>query len=314
MTEPASTIHLQAGFLSPDRALTHKFLFPFTIPGGSMLTALHGTVSTSSHVEGMSETLISLRVATSAACPRKGEDIAEYSQILSKYPGSLIGLVITKQAGSGDQTVRVDTVLPLGVPLGHSCGYIVFDGSDFRGGPYTMNINLVATVAPVQEPLGQLKYSSQDEFILGDDNVDNAFKITHILSDTKLFGIFGNLVATTLPGTQYKPPEGMWRARHKILLYRKGCSMFPNQDQDSNRQQLDASMAHQLVLFDTTIDGSQNHSYYQPVQKTFNTPIILHQGDCIIHSIHSGGSAAARTGAFNNEAQLLYETLGSTSQ
>ena len=307
-TQKPMPILLRVEVTTHDRKLTNKFLFPFSVPKGFMFIGIHGTVSTVSKANKMSETLLSLHAAKSADCPQVGENISDYSKIFAKYPETGLGAIISKQARAGEQTVPVNVNLPVGVPLVSSCLYLVFDGSDFSGGPYKMAANLTALIAPQREPFGAIDYSSQDEFILGDNNVDNAFKITHILKDTTLLAVFGNFAATTLPGTQYRPPQGVWKMRHEILLYKGGCPMFPNQDQDSNQSRLNQSTLGRPVLYDTTIQGQGDHAYYASVQRDFKDDINLHQGDCLVHAIHSSTSAAKQTGAYNSEAQIFYET------
>ena len=309
--QAAPSIAIRASFVTYDRDLTNKFLAPFNIPRGYMMTALHGTLSTSSKTARMSETLLSLHVATSPQCPENGQNISQYSSIFRQYPSFGLGAIIVKQAGTGTRTEWVDFELPLGVSLNNSCGYIILDGSDLAGGPYKMSVNLSMSLALRKTPTGDLRYSSQDEFILGDDNHDNAFKLTHIWHDAMLYAIFGDIAATAMPGSQYKPPQGRWQVVHQILLYRGGCMMFPNQDQDSNAVRLNQSMEGRPVLYESKISGKGTNAYYQPANIIYTKPIELKKGDCLVHAIHSNASGHAQSGAFNTEGQIFYETTQS---
>ena len=304
---PAS-IEIRGEFVTHDRSLTNKFLVPFRIPSGYMMTGLHGTTLTSSQSSRMSETLFSLHVATSGACPSYGENMAQYKDIFSKYPQVGLGAIIAKQVNSNTQVEPVSFKLPIGVSLNNPCGYVILDGSDFAGGPYKMKVALAMSISPNTKPAGMLQYSTQDEFILGDNNHDNAFKLTHVQRDTKLFAIFGDIAATTMPHSQYRLPEGGWQVTHLILLYRGGCNMFPNQDQDSNTVRLNESMQNRPILHRVIISGLNSASYYQPINKIFASPIILHKNDCLVHAIRSNTRSHMQTGAFNTEAQIFYET------
>jgi hypothetical protein len=334
---------LQAALTKESRTFDVKNLFPFRLPPDVTAANFRGLVGTliiiarqtpDSPVPASSETLFGLAYTTNGACPTQAEAVDGYPRMFSMFPSTGLATAIVKQAAPGAMTLSLDFTLPVGIPIKLApggCLFMGFDGSDFKGQPYTMTSNLQmrydTAPAPVPAPVA---LSLDGEFIVGPNNREhptlNAYSVLTVsqsgpVRPGHVLAVYGNVAAVSSPDAQGKPQQGgRWNVRHIVAVYTKdSCAKaFPNHvagkffwnDRSGTARDPDTSSVFwptSIHLADVTLSGEGLAAAQAPVSATPSAPVAVAQGDCLVEAVLPSGDATTTDGGVNTEIQTLLE-------
>lgn len=304
-----STIIVDSTITTQTNRLTRKPLYPIIVPPGRSIEAISGYVRTYANTAHFSEALISLHMATSNRCPTQKQDVGDYQAINEYFPSTTLIAPIVKQAAIGAQIVPVQFQWKIPIPL-PSCLFVILDGSDFSGHPYTMKAHFqIKTVPTVQHIHTDLLGVLGDEFLMSPQKRETAYKVFHIPQNMKLHFLFGNVAAIAGPGAVLRNPSGIWVAIHSVLLEHGGCSQFPHDGTYTDNSALDqfltspnTQLLHSVRLVGHKISSPNAPFIFQP-----DTPIPLKKGDCLIHGVRAIGPIAPPflpADGINTESQI----------
>ncbi|BCK75921.1 hypothetical protein EDC15_11917 [Acetobacter aceti NBRC 14818] len=306
-------IETDASVTTVTKGLTRKPLYPFHISPGQSLVGIDGYVETVSPSEKFSEALISLHMATSPACPAPGEDIGDYAAINAHFPNITLAAPIVKQNAPDHQRVPVHIRLARPFPL-KSCLFLILDGSDFTGKPYTMTAHLHVKTIPTQQPPEQFELTGvlSDEFLMSPQKHETAYKVYHVPKDRMIFSIDGNVAAVAGEGVVFRTPLHWWVVSHSVFLEHGGCPQFPHDGTYSDNPALDAFMFEpQTTTLHTAYLKGEGVSYPNtPFTLQPKDPILVRKGDCLIHGVRAMGAdepAGRPADGINTESQIFME-------
>ncbi|MFT8804488.1 MAG: hypothetical protein ABF876_00420 [Acetobacter aceti] len=306
-------IDADASITTVTRGLTRKPLYPFHLPPGQSLVGISGYVETNSPSDHFSEALISLHMSTSAACPTHAQDVGDYPAINAHFPSVTLAAPIVKQNAPDHQRIPVNIHLAKPFPL-TSCLFVILDGSDFAGKPYTMTAHLHVITTPTQPSPQRLELSGAmaDEFLMSPQRHETAYRVYHAPQDTRILSIDGNVAAVTGPGSVFRAPLHWWVVSHSVFVEHGGCPQFPHDGTYSDNPALDAFMFEpQTTTLHTVYLKGDGISYpNSPFTLQPKDPILVHKGDCLIHGVRTMGAdepGGRPADGINTESQIFME-------
>lgn len=272
-----------------------KYIYTFPLSSQINFVGLSGYVSLSTSSQHLTQALISIHYNPNGVCPPNGATYSTYDQIWQASPGSVgLAAFILKTSAPGTVTVPTEFTFPVKIPVS-GCIFIILDGGEpAYGSAFTMESHMfllydtkaAASPAPYMINLG-------DEFCYG--QTWGCFIATTCTSDKCVFAnvipinsyhflwsLFGDVSIGAFTGSPYASwPTGTWSAVHDYYLYKK-CPPPPS-GSSGPADYYSSIPSDAIKLLSISFQASGKTSVHNSTIKTFDNPILIEPGNCLVH-------------------------------
>lgn len=326
------TLDIKATYTNQSKDFTVKHLFPFhlpeNLPGKPVFKGLSGTYTIHAeptyNAQGQevtyAETLFGIAYSSNS-CPQPGEAVNGYADYDNKYdPHSLAGQILKQTEGGKDQSSMVNYINPYDIKLNinkNGCLFTLFDGTDFQGKNYTIQVDLKLLYS--FEPLA---VGLDAEMIVDFSNktnptlnayvvvpVTNADKVTGVvMKPGTLINVAGNIASSSI----YAPNKGHWFIRYITAIYQKqSCQeAFPKHQKgkftwndhtgtSSKRNESSLFWPTTKIISDFTVMGKDRESVTTQME-AHDMPVHVEEGDCLVQAAIPYGDSTTVNGTNDN--------------
>jgi hypothetical protein len=215
--------------LTPEQAMQPEniFLYSFPLPPGDVhFLGLKGEVSLIPEMPVFNESLNTIALNTSGACPADGSVFPNYTAIYNAYPNlQALQSFILKTPDKEVSKVAIDYTMPVGLPISN-CIVVMLDWEGLS--QVTMKSDLRMTYTTDSSALSGTLLQTNQEFVFGiyigpgstrNDALSFAQE-TEITQSGTLLALVGDISDSTF---NIPPPPGHWRTSNDIYLVPGGC-------------------------------------------------------------------------------------------
>lgn len=334
------TLHVKAEVTKETKNFQVKnlepFHFPSNLPGKIVYIGVKGQFSTTTEAKlnkdgrdvTFSETLFGIEYSQNR-CPKEGETVGSYQEYANKYQSrGLTGSIVKQTQPNSTQTVKVDVMLPYGIPISmgsKGCGIVLFDGSDFNNKPYTMKVDLELkyTFEPIMTSLGA-------EFSIDADNQTqrklNAYEVVEVRSGAytpndrvlrpgTIYAVNGNITTSGIHSTN----KGHWFVRYITAIYKNNsCQRAFKNHSPGNFSWNDKTGTSTIpnpssifwpdvkIISDATAEGKDRETVITTVKSNKNLPIHIEEGDCVVQAALPYGDSTTGKGTNMNSEFFVH--------
>lgn len=346
------TLPVQVELTKQTKSFDVKNIFPYKfpddLPGKPVFIGVKGQFSTTTQAtfdengkeNTSSETLFAVDY-TSNKCATAGEAVSSYADLASKYDRHpLLGNIVKQTVGGKTITSDVDYMLSYGqgIPVAtgkEGCGIVVLDGTDFKGNPYTMKVDLRLkyTFEPVTNGL-------DGEFIISTNNIKtpalNAYVVLPVASGSgkgasvlrpgTIFAVNGNV--STMSGNS--EAKGNWDVRYITAVYKNNSCQAAFKNHSATKFYWNSSTGvgsdpnpssifgpDVTIISDFIVSGKGRETVMRQPENIKNLPIHVEDGDCVaqvglpygVGFSNNGSQNSADVNVMNMESQVYIRSI-----